>query len=87
MSEMFISNELKEFFKKLKEHQHAFLFQQPIEEVVTQMPDYMNVVKRPIDLIKIEYKVENSEYDNIEEFINDMELLFANCKAYVIFFM
>ena len=73
-------NELVEFFKRIKEHRSSYLFLQNIEEIINQLPGYLEVVKHPIDLNKIESKMHDSKYNTLEEFKEDMYLMFNNCK-------
>jgi transcription initiation factor TFIID subunit 2 len=73
--------ELIEFFKRLKDHKSAFLFKQNIEEIVDTVPTYSEIIKKPIDLNKIEAKIMDSKYHTLEEFRDDMVLMLNNCKT------
>lgn len=44
--------------------------------------DYPNVVKFPMDLGTIKEKVKNSEYNHVEECLDDIQLIWDNCKNY-----
>ena len=41
-------------------------------------PDYYNVVKEPIDLIKIQQKIKSNDYTKFQDFENDIYLLISN---------
>jgi hypothetical protein len=82
LDDSYIYNELKEFFKKIKEHNCAYLFLQPIEEVISSIPHYTDVIKYPIDLNKIETKLLAHQYYSLDDFKNDIELMFNNCKTF-----
>lgn len=82
MNDQFVLNEVKELFKRLKEHNMAFIFLQPIEEVMMSVPEYGQVIKNPIDMNKIEKKLEENRYQYLEDFFSDMELMLTNCKAF-----
>lgn len=73
-------SELIEFFKRIKDHKSSYLFLQNIEEIINQLPTYLEVVKKPIDLNKIETKIMDSKYHTLEEFKDDILLMFDNCK-------
>ena len=45
-------------------------------------PEYYNVVDNPIDMMRIQNKLKNEEYDDIEQFTNDVHLLTQNALAY-----
>ncbi|XP_036370689.1 protein polybromo-1 [Octopus sinensis] len=44
--------------------------------------DYYDVVSTPIDLLKIQQKLKTDEYDDLEQFAADIELMVNNTKAY-----
>ncbi|XP_074645019.1 protein polybromo-1-like isoform X2 [Tubulanus polymorphus] len=44
--------------------------------------DYYDVVTQPIDLLKIQSKLKNDEYEDLENLSQDVELLITNAKAY-----
>ncbi|XP_026164186.1 bromodomain adjacent to zinc finger domain protein 1A isoform X1 [Mastacembelus armatus] len=48
----------------------------------TQVPDYYDIIKKPIALSTIREKVNNCEYQTAGEFICDVELMFSNCLQY-----
>ncbi|XP_014249170.1 protein polybromo-1 isoform X5 [Cimex lectularius] len=47
-----------------------------------QEPAYYEVVANPIDMLKVQQKLKTDEYDDIEEFTSDIELLVSNAKAF-----
>ena len=46
------------------------------------MPDYLDKVKRPMDLMTMKGKMERREYGTDEEFLADMRQIFDNCFTY-----
>ncbi|CAE1320778.1 PBRM1 [Acanthosepion pharaonis] len=44
--------------------------------------DYYDVVSTPIDLLKIQQKLKTDEYEELEQFAADIELMVNNTKAY-----
>lgn len=46
------------------------------------IPDYPNIVKRPMDFLTIKTRLKEQRYMSITEFMEDMELVFYNCKLY-----
>lgn len=44
--------------------------------------DYPNVVKYPMDLGTSKDKIRNSEYTFVEECLDDIQLVWDNCKNY-----
>lgn len=47
-----------------------------------KIPDYYDIVKKPMDFGTIKTKLKEQRYANINEFMDDMELVFYNCKLY-----
>lgn len=45
-------------------------------------PDYYQVIQEPIDLLTIEAKIKNEQYNSEEELVSDFKLMFANCRQY-----
>lgn len=45
-------------------------------------PEYYNVVSNPIDLMKVQNKLKNEEYDDIDEMTEDIGLIVSNSKQY-----
>lgn len=82
MDDSIILNEIRELFNKIKKHKYSYIFLQPIEEIIDSCPQYIEICKRPIDLNKIERKIYDNYYKNVEDLKDDMDLMFDNCKAF-----
>eukprot|EP01114_Cavostelium_apophysatum_P008922 TRINITY_DN2195_c0_g1_i5.p1 TRINITY_DN2195_c0_g1~~TRINITY_DN2195_c0_g1_i5.p1 ORF type:complete len:648 (+),score=244.76 TRINITY_DN2195_c0_g1_i5:200-2143(+) len=63
-------------------HKYAPPFNQPVDPVKLGIPDYLTVIKRPMDFSTIQDKIDNGEYSKPEEFCVDMRLVFANAMLY-----
>lgn len=57
-------------------------FKQPVDPTVDNVPNYFDVVKRPMDLSTIRTKMVNGEYAAASEFEADVRLIFQNCYEY-----
>jgi hypothetical protein len=73
-------NECLEFLKRVKEHKSSPIFVQPIEEVISRIPAYLEIIKTPIDLNKIEDRLVGGKYLTLDELKEDLDLMFTNCK-------
>lgn len=60
----------------------AWIFQEPVNHVQLKLVDYLDIVKKPMDFQTIKGKLKEQRYENISEFMEDMELVFYNCKLY-----
>jgi hypothetical protein len=84
--------------KQLMNHKWAFPFNAPVDHVALGLSNYLDVVKRPMDLGTVRRKLERSggvenadgsndaslyaPYTNCEELNRDVMLTFANAKLY-----
>lgn len=62
---------------------HVFQLQQfqfPVNK--TQNPGYSDVIINPMNLSRIENKIENLEYTNSEAFLSDIKWILHNCSIY-----
>ena len=71
----------------------AFAFSKPVNPVTSKCPDYLDIIKRPMDLGTVQKKfpgkgkpTEKSpgkqEYKSPEEFRDDVRLVWSNCRTY-----
>ncbi|XP_022053565.2 bromodomain adjacent to zinc finger domain protein 1A [Acanthochromis polyacanthus] len=65
---------------ELVRHEDSWPFMKLVSR--TQVPDYYDIIKKPIALSTIREKVNNCEYQTAGEFISDVELMFSNCLQY-----
>ncbi|CAG8476665.1 4100_t:CDS:10 [Cetraspora pellucida] len=75
-----IRNIMINITSELKKHPRSWPFRTPVNG--DEVPDYYKVIKNPMDLSKIESKVENNCYKSIEEFAHDVRIIFHNCRVY-----
>ncbi|KAF8757211.1 Acetyltransferase (GNAT) domain [Rhizoctonia solani] len=66
--------------KEMRAHPAAWPFQKPVN--TDEVKDYLDVVKKPMDLSMMDFKLENNSYALIEDFIEDAKLMLDNCKLY-----
>ena len=67
---------VSELFKK----EDAWIFLRPVDPVRDMCPDYLSVIREPMDLGTIRKKM--AKYASKGEFLKDMDLVFSNCKTY-----
>ncbi|VVC39680.1 Hypothetical protein CINCED_3A021242 [Cinara cedri] len=56
------------------------IFIEPVDQ--NEVPDYGDIVKHPMDLQTMESKIKKFEYDSLEAFETDFNLMISNCLAY-----
>ncbi|KAK4100290.1 Bromodomain-containing protein [Parathielavia hyrcaniae] len=57
-------------------------FKDPVDPERDAVPDYLDVVKKPMDLSTMKAKMDRREYADETEFLADMNQIFTNCYTY-----
>ncbi|KAK4034569.1 Bromodomain-containing protein [Parachaetomium inaequale] len=57
-------------------------FKDPVDPERDGVPDYLSVVKKPMDLTTMKAKMDAREYGDENEFLADMNQIFTNCYTY-----
>jgi len=60
----------------------AVHFHNPVDAVALNIPDYFDVIKKPMDMSTIRTKLATCQYNNCKEFVDDVGLIFSNCISY-----
>jgi E1A/CREB-binding protein len=68
--------------KVLQSHQHGWVFNSPVDPVELGLPDYFEVIKKPMDLGTIRRKLENGCYHSLDTFEHHVHLTFDNAMMY-----
>ncbi|KAI8885921.1 Bromodomain-containing protein [Backusella circina FSU 941] len=75
---------LIDLVETLKKNKWAMAFLQPVDPESLNIPDYFDIIKKPMDLslVSAKLKQEPCPYFSREEAINDIQLMFDNCYLY-----
>jgi len=72
---------LEEVMVALKNYtKHSYPFLTRVRKC--DAPDYYEIIKEPMDLGKMHKKLKRLDYFSKQEFIDDLDLMFDNCKRY-----
>ena len=74
------SRRMLKVLQNLKKHASALPFLDPVD--VRQVPDYFEVVKRPMDLSTVENKLKRGEYTSAYQFALDVRTIWDNSFCY-----
>ena len=72
----------RQLLSRLLQHPYAWVFKQPVDAVKLNIPDYYNVIKRPMDLGTIKSKLASGMYSGPSAFASDVRLTFSNARTY-----
>lgn len=57
-------------------------FMEPVDTAVLQVPNYYNIIKRPMDVGTIIKRVQNKYYHRVDNLISDFRLVISNCFTF-----
>jgi hypothetical protein len=66
----------------LMNHEFGFVFGEPVDPVKLNLPDYFDLIKRPMDLGTVQSKLHEFCYESLGHFAADVRLTFHNCMRY-----
>jgi hypothetical protein len=58
--------------------ENGWMFKDPIDPEALGIPDYFQVIKSPMDFSTIAEKLKFNDYSSVQEFIDDVNLVFFN---------
>jgi bromodomain-containing factor 1 len=68
--------------KKPKYQPFNTAFLVPVDPVALSIPDYYNIIKKPMDLSTVTTRLEGGQYDTAKEFEADIRQIFKNCYKF-----
>ncbi|CAI2371248.1 unnamed protein product [Moneuplotes crassus] len=68
--------------KNLKDSEGGWMFKDPVDIKKDLCPDYYQVIKKPMDLSTVLKKIKNNDYEQMQEYLDDLRLIFNNCILY-----
>ncbi|KAL6990501.1 hypothetical protein U1Q18_043554, partial [Sarracenia purpurea var. burkii] len=77
-----VTRQCSSILKQLMTHPAGWVFNQPVDPVKLDIPDYFTIISEPMDLGTIKTKLDTNSYSSAEEFAGDVRLTFSNAKVY-----
>lgn len=68
--------------KLYRQDPESLPFRQPVDPTLLQIPDYFEIIKRPIDLSTIKKKLDTGQYADPWQYVDDVWLMFDNAWLY-----
>ena len=66
--------------KKLRNY--GSVFAEPVDYITMGLSDYLEVIKRPMDLATLRSNLMGGEYTYLYQFLKDADLIWQNCRVY-----
>ena len=81
-----INEEIKIKFQKILlsiiKLDEAYEFLEPVDFIKYNIPDYPKIIKYPRDLGSVKLKLDKNGYETVQDFLNDVQLIWDNCHTY-----
>lgn len=77
-----LKTKCSELLKGLQSHTHGWVFNTPVDPVELGLPDYFDIIKKPMDLGTVNKKLDSGMYHFIEDFAAEVNLTFDNAMTY-----
>ncbi|KAL0280659.1 UNVERIFIED_CONTAM: hypothetical protein PYX00_001884 [Menopon gallinae] len=71
---------LRDMCSKLARNRQFFMFTKPVD--VKEVPDYLTIIKKPMDLETMMTKIDLHRYNSAQEFLLDIDLIVRNALEY-----
>jgi polyribonucleotide nucleotidyltransferase len=75
-------DQLKLLITELKKDPNSQEFHKPVEWESMGLWNYLQIVKKPMDLQTVKNNVQNDKYRTFGEFFNTIQQIWTNCKLY-----
>ena len=72
----------REITRELSKQHLSIYFNEPVDAVKLGIPDYLDIIKEPMDFGTVARNLENGVYSSHEEFAEHMRLVFKNAITY-----
>ena len=76
------TNKSMNLLKLLERHPDSFEFRHPVDFIGLGLPDYPEIIKVPMDLSTVKQNMKLGEYQSMQDFLLDLQLIWDNCKLY-----
>merc|ERR1711865_1313258 len=70
------------FVKAIMSNKNAGPFNEPVDFVALGVPDYPEIIKKPMDFGTIERQLASGKYDSAESLAAECRLVFSNARTF-----
>ena len=73
---------LLERIRNTKKIKVSLAFKDPVDPAALNIPTYYDIVKKPMDLTKIESKLKEAKYPKVVDFMEDLDQIITNSELF-----
>jgi len=73
---------LQNVVDEIIENKESEPFRQPVDYKTLNLIDYPIIIKHPMDLASVKKKLKAGKYKTVNDFLEDIQLIWDNCKLY-----
>ncbi|KAF5752779.1 hypothetical protein HS088_TW01G00697 [Tripterygium wilfordii] len=77
-----VTQQCAAILKALMRHPAGWVFNEAVDPVALEIPDYFSIISKPMDLGTVKSKLDKNMYFGIDEFAADVRLTFSNAMHY-----
>ena len=74
--------DLSNIWQQINDLDDSYAFRERVDPIALQIPDYLKVIKKPMDLGTIKNKLDSGQYQDHWDFVDDMHQMFRNGHIY-----
>ncbi|KAK5174943.1 transcription initiation at TATA-containing promoter protein [Saxophila tyrrhenica] len=73
---------LLEKVKNLKKTKNSGPFAKPVDPVALNIPNYLTIIEKPMDLSTLETNLKKGEYNSVQAFADDFDMIISNTRRF-----
>ncbi|OQR88642.1 histone acetyltransferase [Thraustotheca clavata] len=77
-----LKKKLEVLLRRMMEHKFGWVFSTPVDPVLLNIPNYFDIIRRPMDFGTIKKKLDANIYKHIIPFAADVRLTYRNAMTY-----
>jgi E1A/CREB-binding protein len=77
-----LKKKLEGLLKGMMDHKFGWVFSSPVDPLALGIPNYFNIIRRPMDMGTIKKKLDAGIYKQLHHFAADVRLTFMNAMTY-----
>ncbi|XVF08748.1 hypothetical protein REPUB_Repub07fG0029700 [Reevesia pubescens] len=81
-SSVYLMKQCETLLNCLMQHNFGWAFNNPVDVVKLNIPDYFTVIKHPMDLGTVKKRISSGQYSSPLDFAADVRLTFSNAMTY-----